>query len=91
MKLLKLFKRKHKKKQKYLSPNVYLTQPYRFPTEQIDIVDKYIKRKQKEIHENKAINVTSELTCFLNLDKFSASAQHQYPKEAFHKSQSDAY
>lgn len=46
-KILKLFRKKQKKKSKYISPNVYLTQPYRFPTEQIDIVDKIYKKKTK--------------------------------------------
>jgi hypothetical protein len=40
-------KRKAKKKPRGTPPSSYVTMPYYFPTEQVDIVDKFGRRKRK--------------------------------------------
>jgi len=47
-------KRKLKRKSKYISPSSYITVPYYFPTEQVDIVDK-LRRKRKNKKSRKFI------------------------------------
>jgi hypothetical protein len=43
----KIGKRKAKKKPRGTPPSSYVTMPYYFPTEQVDIVDKFGRRKRK--------------------------------------------
>jgi hypothetical protein len=44
----KIRKRKAKKKPRGTPPSSYVTTPYYFPTEQVDIVDKFGRRKRKK-------------------------------------------